>query len=242
MIGIIGALEEEIELIRCDIEKPEIRKKAIFEFVSGRFVGEDVVLVRCGVGKVNASLCTQILIDGYNCSHIIFSGVAGGLLPGLKQGDIVVSSHAVQFDVDLTAFGRRHGEVPDAERMIEADPELVKKATRAFDEIGELACGESNLMVGTIVSGDSFVSDTETIKWLQREFGAACTEMEGGAVGYTCHINDVPFVIIRSISDGAGSSAPQDFQDFLRSSSRILYELMKALIPRVPVPAVSVKR
>jgi len=233
MIGIIGALEEETKLICADIDNGVLREKTIFTFVRGRLEGQDVVVVKCGVGKVNAALCTQILLDEYACDFIIFCGVAGALLPGLRQGDIVVSSHAVQFDVDLTAFGRRHGETPDADRMIEADPQLVKNITDAFDDIKDSLEGSPNLIVGTIVSGDRFISDPETIKWLQREFGAACTEMEGGALGYTCHINRVPFAIIRAISDSADSEAAQHFSVFLESSSRVLHRLIKAAIVRL---------
>ncbi len=233
MIGIIGALDEEIRLINDALIEHETVKKAVYSFHRGRLKSKDVVIVKCGVGKVNAALCTQILIDTFNCGKIIFGGVAGGLLPGLKQGDVVVSSHAIQFDVNLTAFGRRHGELADQSRLIEADPALVNIVADTFDDMAATMPSPPTFLVGTIVSGDSFVSDPETIKWLQREFGAACTEMEGGAVGYTCKSNEVPFVIIRIISDGAGEKATGEFDSFLSKSSEIICNLITETVNRI---------
>ena len=137
MIGIIGALDEEIRLISDVLQEPKSLKKAVYSFHRGRLKSKDVVIVKCGVGKVNAVLGTQILIDKFNCEKIIFGGVAGGLLPGLKKGDVVVSSYAIQFDVNLTAFGRRHGELADHSRLIEADPSLVNIVSDAFDELAD---------------------------------------------------------------------------------------------------------
>ena len=121
----------------------------------------------------------------------------------------------------------------DHSRLIEADPSLVNIVSDAFDELADKMPSPPTLMVGTIVSGDSFVSDPETIKWLQREFGAACTEMEGGAVGYTCKINEVPFVIIRIISDSAGEKATEEFDSFLSKSSEILCNLTTETVNRI---------
>lgn len=230
MIGIIGALDEEVDEICGNLEGEKVLVKAGYHYYSGRLNGRDVTLVKCGVGKVNAAICSQILIDTFGCHQIIFGGVAGALLPGLRQGDVVISSHVVQFDIDLTAFGRRRGELADKDRLIEADPAMVQKATEAFDTVVQGLTTPPTLMVGTIVSGDSFVSDPATIKWLQREFGAACTEMEGGPVGYTSMINDIPFVIIRVISDDAGSNAVEEFDTFLSRSSIFLYKIISTTI------------
>ena len=226
MIGIIGALDEEIALINKSIENCQISEKAQFRFFSGKIGEKEVTAVKCGIGKVNAALCTQILVDVFNCEKIIFGGVAGSLLPGLNQGDIVVSSHAVQFDVDLTAFGRRRGETPGHDRLIEADSKMVNAVSDAFDDMFSNKTEVPNFMVGTIVSGDKFVSDPKTIKWLQREFGAVCTEMEGGALAYACQVNDIPFVIIRVISDSGGKEAVKEFELFLSKSSKLLCHLI----------------
>ena len=230
MIGIIGALDEEVDTIRSNLTEKQTVRKAGYHYHLGKLNGRDITLVRCGVGKVNAAICTQILIDTFACKKIIFGGVAGSLLPGLKQGDVVISSHVVQFDIDLTAFGRRHGELADKDRLIEADPTMVQKATEAFDIVTQGQTVSPALMVGTIVSGDSFVSDPATIRWLQREFGAACTEMEGGPVGYTCSINQTPFVVIRVISDDAGNTAVEEFDRFLSQSSTFIYQLISTAI------------
>ncbi len=226
MIGIIGALSEEVDLV-CErlIDQTTI-EKANYLFHKGNLGEKEVIIVKCDVGKVNAAICTQILIDMFKCEKIIFGGVAGALLMNLNQGDVVISSHAVQFDIDLTAFGRRHGELTDKDRLTPADPDLINAATIAFDEMIENMSNPPALMVGTIVSGDSFVSNPVTIKWLQREFGAACTEMEGGAVGFTCHINKIPFVIIRVISDSAGDGAVEQFDTFLSKTSQMLCDLL----------------
>ena len=230
MIGIIGALDEEVNEICGNLEGKKVLVKAGYHYYSGRLNGRDVTLVKCGVGKVNAAICTQIMIDTFGCSQIFFGGVAGALLPGLRQGDVVISSHVVQFDIDLTAFGRRRGELADKDRLIEADPGMVQKATEAFDTVVQGLTTPPALMVGTIVSGDSFVSDPATIKWLQREFGAACTEMEGGPVGYTSMINNIPFVVIRVISDDAGSKAVEEFDTFLSRSSIFIYKIISTTI------------
>lgn len=230
MIGIMGALDEEVNLICSQLKAPEKKEKAGIIFHRGRLGAEEVTIVQCGVGKVNAAICTQILIDVFHCRKIIFAGVAGALLMGLTQGDVVISSHAVQFDIDLTAFGRRHGELADHDRLIEADADMVQAATHAFDQLTKDMDTPPALMVGTIVSGDSFISDPETIKWLQREFSAACTEMEGGAVGYTCKINQIPYVIIRIISDSAGKEAAEEFDSFLVKASKMLSQLIRGTV------------
>ena len=230
MIGIIGALDEEVNLVCENLSDHSHVDKAGSLFYTGKLGDVDVTVVKCGVGKVNAAICTQILIDRFACDRIVFGGVAGSLLKGLEQGDVVISSHAVQFDIDLTAFGRRRGELSGQERLIEADADMIQAATDAFDHVAETMAQPPTLMVGTIVSGDSFISDPDTIKWLQREFGAACTEMEGGAVGYTCKINRIPFVIIRVISDGAGDQALDEFESFLTNSSQFLFHMISKTI------------
>ena len=232
MIGIIGALGEEVDLVCHGLKNPETRTRAGLVFYKGVLEGTDVAAVRCGVGKVNAAICTQILIDLFQCDKIVFGGVAGALLTGLKQGDVVISSHAVQFDIDLTAFGRRQGEIADHDRLIEADPRMVRAATAAFDEVAGAMEDPPEMVVGTIVSGDRFISDPDTIKWLQREFGGVCTEMEGGAVGYTCKINTIPFVIIRIISDSTGDDAVGESDAFLSKSSEFLAGLISAVVRR----------
>ncbi len=231
MLAIIGALDEEVALLKADLTIEREARHAGINVVEGAYRGVDLVLAKCGVGKVNAAICAQMLIDLYKPDRVVFSGVAGGLLPNLSVGDMVIASHLIQFDVDLTAFGRRHGELPDTDRMIQSDPDMVQAAADAFDKAFDGTDETPNLMIGTVVSGDRFVKDSETLKWLQREFGAFATEMEGAALGYTCDMSSVPFVIIRGISDGAGESAEVDFEANLSAVCRNGYRLLQAYIP-----------
>lgn len=231
MLALIGALDEEISMLRADLDVTDEAVHAGITVTKGRFRGVDLVLAKCGVGKVNAAICAQMLIDLYNPSAVAFSGVAGGLVRNMAVGDMVIASHLIQFDVDLTAFGRRHGELPDADRMIESDPGLVRIAGAAFDRAFPDAADAPGLMIGTVVSGDKFIKDSETLRWLQREFSALATEMEGAALGYTCMLSKVPFVVIRGISDGAGESAHTDFQANLRTVCRNSYKVLEEFVP-----------
>ncbi len=212
MLAVVGAMQEEVDLLEQAITVADRQTHAGIEVVIGHYKDIELVLSRCGIGKVNATICTQMLIDRYTLNAMIFSGVAGGLLPNMRTGDLVIASHLIQYDVDLTAFGRRPGELPDKGRMVESDPALVQKAADAFDLAFDRDDAEPNLMLGTVVSGDRFVQDPETLRWLQREFAALATEMEGAAVGYTCDLNRMPFVVIRGLSDTAGSDAATDFR------------------------------
>ncbi len=234
MLAIIGALEEEIDLIETAMTVSGRQTHAGIETVRGDFGGVEMVLAQCGVGKVNATICTQMLIDHYQPGTLVFSGVAGGLLPNMRVGDVVIASHLIQYDMDLTAFGRRHGEVPGQDsRMIESDPDLVQKAAAAFDAAFPDPARAPSLLLGTVVSGDRFIQDPETLRWLQREFSALATEMEGAAVGYTCGLNEVPFVVIRALSDTASESASDDFAANLSEVCANSFRLLENLIPAI---------
>ena len=238
MLAVIGALEEEVDLIQAAMTVSGRQTHAGIETVRGDFGGVEIVLAQCGVGKVNATICTQMLIDHYQPGALVFSGVAGGLLPNMRVGDVVIASHLIQYDMDLTAFGRRHGEVPGQDnRMIESDPDLVQKAAAAFDAAfpapaPDPAAGP-RLLLGTVVSGDRFIQDPETLRWLQREFSALATEMEGAAVGYTCGLNEVPFVVIRALSDTASETASDDFSANLSEVCANSFRLLERLIPEI---------
>jgi len=224
-------MEEEVALLRGEMLVSEESVHAGINVIRGDFKGTPIALAQCGIGKVNATICTQMLVDLYQPEGMIFSGVAGGLLPNMQVGDIVVASHLIQFDIDLTAFGRRHGELPDRDRMIQSDADMVRQSADCFDAVFEGEADAPNLMIGTVVSGDKFIEDSETLRWLQREFGALATEMEGAAVGYTCQLNNVPFIIIRGLSDTANESAPDDFKSNLDTVCEHSFRLMERLIP-----------
>jgi len=232
MLAVMGAMDEEVKLLREVMTGVSEERNAGIVVAKGDFKGTPVVLARCGIGKVNAAICTQMLATLYQPRALVFSGVAGGLLPNMQVGDLVIASHLIQFDIDLTAFGRRHGELPDGDRMIQSCPKLVEKTAEAFDTAFD---GEAspNLMIGTVVSGDRFVEDSKTLRWLQREFGALATEMEGAAVGYTCQLNGIPFVVTRGLSDTANEAAPTDFKDNLHKVCQHSFRLMDTLIPNL---------
>jgi adenosylhomocysteine nucleosidase len=230
VVGIIGAMEDEMMLFQSRLENASTSTHAKMAFLSGTLNGQEIVLLKSGIGKVNAAVGTQIMIDRFPVSEILFTGLAGSLVPHLARGDVVVSNFVVQYDFDLTAFGRRHGELPDVGRMIEADPRLVKLVCYAFDNVFPKSNGTPRLVVGTVASGDGFVADPRKVDWLQREFGAVATEMEGAAVGYTCHLNDIPFVVLRTISDSGDSSAKDQFEAYLRKASENSFSIVSNVL------------
>ncbi|WP_085899360.1 5'-methylthioadenosine/adenosylhomocysteine nucleosidase [Kiloniella majae] len=231
MLGVIGAMSEEVQLLLGQLSDVNESTHAGITVRTGNYKGTDIALAQSGIGKVNATICTQMMIDLFKPHKLVFSGVAGGLLPNMQAGDIIIASHVVEYDMDLTAFGRRHGETPGRERLIECDPDLVGKATAAFDNAFESVEGAPNLMLGTIASGDTFVQDRDKLRWLQREFAALATEMEGAAFGQTCRLNGLPFVVIRALSDSSSDSASEDFEANLHRACRNSFELMDLMIP-----------
>jgi len=236
MIGLISALEEELVLFKEHSNIEQVVRQSGIDFHFGNLSGQKVILLRCGVGKVNAAVATQLLIDRFGVDAVLFSGLAGALVPHIHRGDIVISNFVVQHDVDLSAFGRRPGEIPELARLIEADPKLVRVAAEGFEDYAREHVCDRQLIVGTIATGDSFVSDKDRINWLQREFGAIATEMEGGAVGQVCQMNKVPFVVIRVISDGAGGKAAGEFIMFLDEASEVSFSIIRAMLDRISRP------
>ncbi|MHA1598615.1 MAG: 5'-methylthioadenosine/adenosylhomocysteine nucleosidase [Alphaproteobacteria bacterium] len=231
MLAVMGAMDEEVAHLRGDMTISDETIHAGIQVTHGSFKGADIALAQSGIGKVNATICTQMLIDLYKPDAMFFSGVAGGLLPNMQVGDIIIASHLIQYDMDLTAFGRRHGELPGRDRMIECNPDMVQEAAAAYDAMFPDPGVGPNLMLGTIASGDRFIQDSDTLRWLQREFSALATEMEGAAFGYTCHLNEVPFVVVRGLSDTADHNASNDFSANLEIVSRNMYPYLERLIP-----------
>jgi adenosylhomocysteine nucleosidase len=226
-IGIIGAMDEEIQHILESMESYETKTKAGIAFYVGEFNGFQVVLCKSGVGKVNASVCTQILIDEFGAANIIFTGVAGAVNPDLKIGDIVVSTDCVQHDMDVTPLGFKLGEIPYTEvSVFKADPSLVDLAITASKDIVQ----DKKIVSGRILSGDQFIADRDKVKFLHEELNGYCTEMEGAAVGQVCSMNDIPFVIIRSMSDQADGSADVNFLEFTKLASRHSYEIVNEMV------------
>lgn len=225
-IGIIGAMDEEILLYKKTIEIEREVEKAGILYAEGKWEGKTVVLCKSGVGKVNASVCTQILIDTFKVERVIFTGVAGALHPELNIGDIVISTDCQQHDMDVTPLGFAKGVIPYAQKSVfAADPVLVETAIKASEQVVE-----GNVHTGRVLSGDQFIADREQVKHLHEEMEGLCTEMEGAAVAQVCVMNSVPFVVIRSMSDKADGSAHVNFTEFTHLASTRSYEIVKNMI------------
>ncbi len=215
-LGIIGAMEIEVESLKSEMKDTRIVKKASMEFFEGKIKDTDVVVVRSGVAKVNAGICVQILCDLFGVTHIINTGAAGSLDARINIGDIVLSTDACYHDVDATIFGYKKGEVPQLGVLsFPADKELIKKASDAIKK----AAPDLGIFEGRICSGDQFISDPKVKEEIIKEFGASCTEMEGAAIAQACYLNEIPFVIIRAISDKADGSEIMDYPEFEKKAA-----------------------
>ena len=223
MIAIIGAMAEEVnELLPLLENKQEIKYPA-FTVYQGNLGQHKALIAQCGIGKVNAAALTQlVLMQG--AKQVIVTGVAGAVDPNLNVGDIVISSDAVQHDVDVTGLGYEIGKVPGENLAYIADDHLKNLASEATTELEQVKG-----VVGRIVSGDQFIYDPEMSRWLHSTFKASCAEMEGASIAQICSKWEVPFVIIRSISDNANQDAGVDFREFTplaASRAKKIVELM----------------
>ena len=229
VIGIISAMEEGLAILLDDMEVAEKKVKANMTFYKGKLWNKDVVAVVSGIGKVNAAVCTQILISEYKVDHVINVGVAGGIGMDIYPGDVVIAENLVQYDMDTTAFGDRHGQIPRLDTFdFICDKHLVNVCKEACDEIEGF-----NTFSGRIVSGDQFVASLEKIKWLEKEFEAKAVEMEGASIAHVCYLNNIPFVVIRSISDNANNGAHMDYEKFTPIGVRNSTTILKAMIEKL---------
>lgn len=226
LIGLLTATKSEEDAVREVLEQPELcGEGAGLTFVRGRLGGRPVVTVRAGIGKVNAALCTQMLIDRFQPAGIINVGAAGALNPSLHIGDVVISRSAVQHDFDTTFFGDEPGLIPGLNLVqISADETLAAAAEEACRQSGIPCCP------GVIASGDQFIAGEEEKKRIREQFGGDCTEMEGGAVAQVCRLNGVPFVILRAISDGAGQDAVMQYEEFSALAARQAVKILKYML------------
>lgn len=230
-IGIICAMKEEFELISKDIQIKETVKKALLEFLIGTFNGKDVVGVVCGIGKVNASICTQILISEFKCTHILNSGVAGGIDDNVNFMDIVIANDLIQHDVNVTKFGYKLGEIPNiGTYSFKCDKNLLEIGKKT---LGNICNNSFKVHIGRIVTGDQFISNNETSKYLKNTFNALACEMESGSIAHTCYLNNIPFLVIRAISDNSGNIAQDEFNKFLIESSRNSYLILKNIVNNI---------
>lgn len=236
--GIIGAERQEVDLLFAALAesgKPvRVTVRGPLEFHEGTLRGAEVVVVCCGIGKVNAALCAQMLVSEFSVGAVINTGSAGGLAPGLSVFDMVVSTEAVQHDFDLTAFGYRPGQVPgSASPCFAADAGLRNAALAAWAR--SPGHGNSKMIEGRVASGDVFITDKTGRDRVVSVFSPACVEMEGAAIAQVCALNGVPFVILRSISDLAGENAGVSYEEFSRQaaqvSARIVIEMVAGSRP-----------
>lgn len=210
-IGIIGAMDIEVKELISSME--DIKKERIsnIDYYEGTLQGKNVILAECGIGKVHAAICTQTMILKYNPDLIINTGVAGSLSPDLDISDIVISDSVVQHDFDVSSFGKPVGMISGIEMIkIPSDAQLVEKLKEASKILKN-----TNVVVGTIASGDQFISSKEKKDYIVQNFNALCTEMEGASIGHVSYINGVKFCIVRAMSDKADGTAHMDFPSFV---------------------------
>lgn len=226
-IAIIGAMELEVEALKAKMAVARIVKKAGMDFFEGTLNDTHVVIVRCGVGKVNAALCVQILADEFAVTHIINTGVAGSLNAKLDIGDILISKDALHHDVDATLFGYRPGEVPQlGRREFPADERLARLAKTSCEKVNP----QLHAVIGRVISGDQFISSKEVKAKLTETFQGDCTEMEGASIAHGAYLNNIPFVIIRAISDKADDSAEVEYPIFERAAAQHSARLVEDLV------------
>lgn len=224
--GIIGAMEEEVEMLKGEMKNVKTTVIAGMTFCEGMLWKHPTVVVRSGIGKVNMAICTQILIDLFHVEALINTGVAGGLYSELSIGDIVLSSEAMQHDMDVTGLGHQKGEIPRMDTYIfKADEELIKVAKEACETVNtDIQC-----FVGRVVSGDQFIQSSAKKEQLIRDFGGYCAEMEGAAMAQVAFLNQIPFLVVRAISDKADDSAQISYEQFEQQAIIHTMKLLAAM-------------
>lgn len=219
-IGIIVAEIEELEAIKSlmiDFEELHIYNLNILK---GKISNRDCLLVRCGVGKVNSARTAQVLTDNFNLECIINLGSAGALNETLNMGDIVIGEKLVQHDFDVTAFGRDKGFIPETGMFFECDDSLL-------DKCKDIKISNIRICTGVIASGDIFCTDIKMKEVIRTKFSADCVEMEGAAIAQVCYLNNVPFIVVRSISDTPNGNNNIDFNEYLHFASKNCADFIK---------------
>lgn len=228
-LGIIGAMQVEVEILLGEMENRRERVIAGSAFHAGKLEGLDVVVVQCGVGKVNAALCAQILCDCFGVTHLVNTGIAGSLNAELDIGDLVVSTDAMYHDFDCTRFGYPYGRVPGMDVTAFPADETLSDFAFAAAEQGN----PGHTRRGRIASGDRFVAEKSVKEQIIAATGGLCTEMEGAAVAQAAYRNGVPFVILRAISDKADDSAQMDYPTFERQAAHRCAEVTRRLAEKL---------
>lgn len=220
-------MDEEVDAIKAQMQQVTVTKKAGMDFYQGTLREKPVVVVRSGIGKVNAGMCCQILVDLFAVDAVVNTGIAGSLKNEINIGDIVLSTDALQHDMDAVAFGYELGQIPRMDTLaFQADENLSNLAENCCHKVNP----EVRVWKGRIVSGDQFVASKDVKKRLIAQFSGYCTEMEGAAIAQAAYLNQIPFLIIRAISDKADDSAQMDYPSFekmaIENSVKLIIEMV----------------
>lgn len=233
MIGLIFAMDEEMDAAIESFHVNNTVVKAGLYFKLGHFWGRQAVAVRCGIGKVNAAACTQLMIDLFNPLSIVMAGVAGGIADDMRTGDLVISDELIQHDMDVTGSGHKPGYIPrQKESVFKSDARLVQAAVKAA---AKLPADERSWRVGRILTGDQYVCQTEKSRILREQFAGCCVEMEGASVGQVASMNSIPFIIIRSISDMADDAAELTYIVESESAMFVMRDFFHTLMDVYPL-------
>ena len=226
-IAIMGAMPEEIEPILKKVGEYKSTEYANNTYYEASYKGVELVIAYSKIGKVFSTLTASTMIEHFGCEKLLFSGVAGGINPSLKIGDLIVATKLSQHDLDITAFGHPMGFVPGGSVFVEADRELIALSKEVATELGK------NVVEGIIATGDQFVHQESVKENIVKNFGADALEMEGGSVAVVCDALNVPFFILRSISDTADTDASFSFDEFMKSSAIISAEFVMKMVDRL---------
>ncbi|WP_026583784.1 5'-methylthioadenosine/S-adenosylhomocysteine nucleosidase [Bacillus sp. J33] len=230
-IAIIGAMEEEVALLRNKIDGKGKETIAGCEFTTGKMNGAEVVLLRSGIGKVNAAMSTAILLERFKPDYVINTGSAGGFNPDLNVGDVVISTEVRHHDVDVTAFGYEYGQVPQLPAAFKADSGLIQIAEACAKEVGEI-----QVVRGLIATGDSFMNDPARVDYIRDKFtNLQAVEMEAAAIAQVSYQFDTPFVVIRSLSDIAGKESDISFEQFLEKAALHSATLVMKIVEAIKI-------
>lgn len=225
IIGIIGAMDEEVTLLLENMTDKQESTIANCLFVQGKLFDKNIVLLKSGIGKVNAAMATTIMHERFSPSYVINTGSAGGFAEQLEVGDVIISSQVVHHDVDATAFDYAYGQVPGMPAMYPADTRLITKATNAVKEL------KINFAEGVIATGDSFMEDPVRVAFINKKFPTMiAAEMEAAAIAQVCYQYDKPFVVIRALSDIAGKHSSVSFDTFLDEAAKNAAEIIMTMI------------
>lgn len=226
-IAIMGAMPEEVEPIVAKLDGLKKTVYAANTYYEGSYHGQEVVVAYSKIGKVFAALTATVLLQKFGCDTLLFSGVAGAISDELKIGDLIIADKLCQHDLDITAFGHPYGYVPEGAVFVKSDEKLRNVAKHVAEAKG------LNLKEGTIATGDQFVADAARKNWIGETFNADALEMEGASVAVVCDALDVPFFILRAISDSADMDASFNFDEFLESSAKISADFILSMVDAI---------